>query len=273
MKHYYKLFLIFICSIFIFLGCYQNGTKKNKPVTKGRTWETKGFFQPNKATTTKIETYKICEGTEVENEITVLTCKEKGPIIFIVAGMHGDEVAGYTAINNLKDMEIKRGKVYILSPANMPGAKAEPKNRYVNEKEDLNRSFPGNEKGNNSQTLADAIYKEIKRIKPDLILDHHEARAVKTDRDFLGSSFIYTSLDGMEDLFLGMYQATKDGKLCSGEFKFYGPGPIGSMNNVVTTNLKIPVITVETYREYELERRVEEHIAVACYVLRYYGMV
>ncbi|MCQ1531367.1 M14 family metallopeptidase [Lutispora saccharofermentans] len=236
-------------------------------------WETKGLFAPEKAATTIIETYKICEGTEAENEITVLTAMEEGPTIFIVAGQHADEVAGYTAINKLKSIELKKGKVYILSPANMPGFKAEPKTRYVNAEEDLNRSFPGNKDGTKAEQLAAAIYAEIEKIKPVLILDHHEARMIKADRDFLGSSLIYTTLNGMEDLFLNMHQATQDGELCSGPFNFFGPGPIGSMNNVVANNLKIPVITVETYRAYMLERRIEEHMAIAGYVLRYYGMV
>ncbi|MDR7870236.1 MAG: succinylglutamate desuccinylase/aspartoacylase family protein [Tissierellaceae bacterium] len=236
-------------------------------------WETKGLFMPEEATTTSIETYKICEDTDVENEFTVLTAKEDGPTIFIVAGQHGDEIAGYTAIDKLKNMELKKGKVYILSPANMAGANADPKRRYVFDDEDLNRSFPGKTDGTRTELLASAIYTEIETIKPTVVLDHHEARTVKSNRDFLGSSLIYTTLDGMEDMFMDMYLATQSGELCAEPFKFYGPGPLGSMNNVVATNLKIPVITVETYRGYALERRLEEHLAIAGYVLRYYGMV
>lgn len=285
MKHYYKLLTLCFYVVLLLAGC----TSVNPPVSSAPAlspssstvadgsitgpWETKGLFTPEKATTTTIKAYKICEGTDVENEITVLTAKEEGPAIFIVAGQHADEVAGYTAINKLKDMELKKGKVYILSPANMPGFKAEPKTRYVNNREDLNRLYPGNVNGTKADLLAASIYSEIQKIKPVLVLDHHEARIIKTDKDFLGSSLIYTSLDGMEDLFMNMYQATLDRELCTEPFKFFGPGPVGSVNNVVSTNLKIPVITVETYRGYELERRIEDHIAIVGYVLRYYEMM
>jgi len=236
-------------------------------------WKTKGLFIPEKATTATLDTYKICEGTDVENEITVITAKEEGPTIFIIAGQHGDEVAGYTAINELKDMELIRGKLYILSPANLPGATAEPKRRYVFDEEDLNRSFPGKTDGTRAELLALAIYSEIERIKPVIVLDHHEARTIKTNVDFLGSSLIYSTLNGIEDMFLNMYQATLDGELCSGPFKFYSPGPIGSMNNVVAADFQIPVITVETYRGYQLERRIEDQLAIAGYILRHYEMV
>lgn len=288
MKHYYKLCTLCLCAVLSLVGCAsvapstpQSSTALISPSPSSTVadnsitgpWETKGIFSPKKASTTTIETYKICEGTDVENEITVLTAKEEGPTIFIIAGLHADEVAGYNAINNLKDMELKKGKVYILSPANMPGFKAEPKTRYVHNKEDLNRSFPGKTDGTEAELLAAAIYAEIEKVKPVLVLDHHEARIVKTDSDFLGSSLIYTTLDGIEDLFLNMHQATQDRELCAGPFNFFSPGPIGSINNVVATNLKIPVITVETYRGYVLERRIEEHMAIVGYVLRYYEMV
>lgn len=236
-------------------------------------WETMGKFEPQEAVTTTVETYKICEGKPFENEITVLTAKEKGPTIFLLAGMHGDEIAGWTAINNLKNMELKKGKVYILSPANITGANADPRVRYVSEKNDLNRSFPGNPDGNDAEVLADAITKEILKMKPVIILDHHEARVVKENRDFLGSSLIYTTLNGIDELFLDMHQATQDRKLCAEPFKFFGPGPVGSMNNYLGTTYDLPVITVETYRAYPLQRRVEEHMAIAGYVLSYYGMV
>lgn len=233
-------------------------------------WETKGAFTPQKAVTTVSETYKICAGTEMENEIVVLTAKEDGPVIFIVASVHGDEIAAYHAANQLKEMELKKGKLYILSPANRPGA--ERNTRYVFDEEDLNRSFPGKADGTRAEQLALAIYSEIEKVQPDLLLDLHEARVIQENRDFLGSSIIYTTLDGIDDLFLEMHQATQDRKLCSEPFNFFGPGPIGSINNTVATNLAIPAITVETYRGYVLERRVEDQLAILGYVLNYYGM-
>ena len=299
MKLYNKLFILWICLIVTITGCAPvelpvpdtNSQEESVPKETSNVeplvpttmvedgsittpWKTKGLFIPEEATTTTtIEAYKICEGTDVENEFTVLTATEDGPIIFIIAGQHGDEIAGYMAIDQLKNMELKKGKAYILSPANMAGANADPKRRYVFDEEDLNRSFPGKTDGTRAELLASAIYAEIEKTQPVVVLDHHEARTVKENRDFLGSSLIYTTLDGMEDMFMDMYLATQNGELCAEPFKFYGPGPIGSMNNVVATNLNIPVITVETYRGYALERRVEEHLAIAGYVLRYYGMV
>lgn len=106
-----------------------------------------------------------------------------------------------------------------------------------------------------------------------IVLDLHEAITVRENRDFLGSSLIYTILDDIAELFLDMHTATQERTLCSEPFNFFGPGPLGSINNVVASTLGIPTITVETYRAYVLERRVEDQLAIVGYVLRYYGLV
>ena len=222
---------------------------------------------------TEVSTYKIAEGTDIENEVTVLKGAEEGPTIYIVAGVHGDEIAGWMTGNLVKKVGIKAGTVHILSPANRWGAQADPRTRYVTEQQDLNRSFPGNADGNMAERVADSIFQDIKRVDPVFLFDLHEARSNVENRDFLGSSLIYTDLTEMSDMYLDMLMATETGELCSERFNFYGPGPVGSINNTVTTELGIPTITVETYRGYELERRIGDQLDIVEYVLTYYGLL
>ena len=222
---------------------------------------------------TQVSTYKLAEGTDIENEVTVLQGEEEGPTIYIVAGVHGDEIAGWMTGNLVKKIGIRAGTVHILSPANRWGAEADPRVRYVTEQEDLNRSFPGDPEGNMAQRVADSIYQDIQRVDPVFLFDLHEARANAENKDFLGSSLIYTDLSEMSDMYLEMLMATESGELCSERFNFYGPGPIGSINNTVTTQLGIPTITVETYRGYELERRIGDQLDIVEYVLRYYCLI
>ena len=143
----------------------------------------------------------------------------------------------------------------------------------MTEQQDLNRSFPGDPNGTMAERVADSIYQDIAKVDPIFLFDLHEARANKSDRDFLGSSLIYTSLDKMSDMYMDLLMATETGDLCSERFNFYGPGPVGSINNTVTTNLEIPTITVETYRGYPLERRIGDQLAIVQYVLTYYGLL
>lgn len=222
---------------------------------------------------TRVDSYLLAGGTDVENEVTVLKGEQEGPIVYLVAGIHGDEIAGWMTGNLVKKINIKAGALHILSPANRWGAGADPRTRYITQQQDLNRSFPGNSEGTMAERAADSIYQDIKQVQPVFLFDLHEARANAENRDFLGSSLIYTSLDKMDDLYLDMLLATETGELCSERFNFFGPGPIGSINNTVTTDLGIPTITVETYRGYELKRRIGDQLDLVEYVLTYYGML
>ena len=77
-----------------------------------------------------------------------------------------------------------------------------------------------------AQRVADSIYQDIQRVDPVFLFDLHEARANAENKDFLGSSLIYTDLSEMSDMYLEMLMATESGELCSERFNFYGPGPI-----------------------------------------------
>ena len=219
------------------------------------------------------ETYLIAEGTEMENEVMVIKGQEEGPTIYIVAGVHGDEQAAWETGKQLEKISIKAGTLYILAPANPWGAAQTPRSRYVSEKWDLNRSFPGNPEGNAGRLAAWSIFEDIKEKDPIFVFDLHEARVNSENYDFLGSSLIYTSLDGMEDMYLDLLLATESGAICSERFNFYAPGPAGSLNYSVTTDLGIPTITIETYRGYPLERRISDQLDIVEYVLTYYGML
>ena len=219
---------------------------------------------------TAAEEYPLLEGTEEENTVCVLRGAEEGPAVYLVAGVHGDEVAGWRAGNLLKGATLKAGTLYIVSPANLYGA--EQDQRTTKSDRDLNRNFPGDPEGWDAQRIAWSIFSDIQDKQPDLVLDLHEARAVQGGRDALGNSLICQSLDGIGDLILDALLDSEAGSLCSGALTLYGSPPAGSINQTVTEQLGIPVITVETYREEPLAQRVRNQLEFTEYVLNYYGL-
>lgn len=217
------------------------------------------------------ETRAVLPGDPLETALTVLTAAADGPAVFVVGGVHGDEIAGWMAADRLAaETRLTAGTLYILSPANRPGAEANA--RWVEAYQDLNRSFPGDPLGGAAERLAAAVYAEIEAARPAVLLDLHEASVRQSNRDFLGSSIIFTSLDGMEELVFELLAATREGRLCSGPFGYFGPGPAGSVNRAVTEGLSVPALTVETFRGDPLERRVGDHLDIARFVLSYYRM-
>ena len=214
--------------------------------------------------------YKIMEGQLTETEVLHMHSAAEGPCVYIVGAVHGDERAAWYAALLLKQASISCGDLYILVPANANGARN--LTRYVTGKQDLNRSFPGEPSGDEAEQLAYAIFNDIADKRPSLVLDLHEAIVLTQDRDFLGSTYIFTGLDGIEDLFFELLVATEEGRICHNEFGFNGPGPAGSVNAEVTRNLRIPVITVETFRGFEIGRRVYDQLDTIQFVLDFLGM-
>lgn len=216
------------------------------------------------------EAYLLLEGTELENTVQVLRGQEDGPAVYLVAGVHGDERAGWLAGNLLKKAGLKAGTLYILSPANSYGAEHDQRNTQSDR--DLNRNFPGDSQGWDAERTAAAIYEDIRDKAPALVLDLHEARVRQGERDDLGNSVICQSLDGIGDLVLELILRSGEGELCAAPITLYDSPPPGSVNRTVTLELGIPVITVETSRGEPLAQRVRSQLELVEYVLEFYRM-
>lgn len=216
------------------------------------------------------DTYTIMEGAITQTTVTHIHSPNPGPCVYIVGAVHGDEKAAVYAGRLMTKATISCGDLYVLSPANKNGF--EHNTRYVTKNQDLNRSFPGDPAGNEAEKLADAIFSDIQSKKPNLMLDLHEAIVYTEGRDFLGSTYIFTELDGMDDLFFSLLFATQDGTICHNEFGYNGPGPAGSVNAEVTRGLRVPSITVETFRGFDIYRRVQDQLDTIQFILDYLEM-
>jgi predicted deacylase len=92
----------------------------------------------------------------------ILRAKKKGPVVFITAALHGDEINGTGAIHQLlKDPEFKllRGTVILVPVLNILAF--DRHSRYLPDRRDLNRSFPGSPDGSLASRMAHIIFNEI----------------------------------------------------------------------------------------------------------------
>ena len=212
------------------------------------------------------ERYVIAEGTEWENTVVVRRGAEEGPSVYIIGGIHGDETAGWTAANLLKELCPKAGTVYILSPANVYGA--EHDKRETRSDRDLNRNFPGDPEGWDAERIAASIYTDVEECSPDLLLDLHETKGPQEsapERDDLRNAIIVNDVAPIGDL---VWELTVEGELT-----LMGSPPAGSVNRTVSEQLGIPAITLETWRGEPLAGRVARQIRFVEKVLGFYGML
>ncbi len=105
--------------------------------------------------------------------VQVIRGRRKGPVLFISAALHGDELNGIEIIRRLKRLAILRklrGTLILVPVVNVYGLNT--LSRYLPDRRDLNRSFPGSPKGSLAARIAKLFFDEIVR-KSDYGIDLH----------------------------------------------------------------------------------------------------
>lgn len=105
---------------------------------------------------------KLYDLTEMTMPVEVIRSKEDGPVLFVSAAMHGDEINGVEICRRLlKERALKKvkGTLIVVPIINIFGYNA--KSRYLPDRRDLNRSFPGSASGSLASRLANIFLTEI----------------------------------------------------------------------------------------------------------------
>ncbi len=100
--------------------------------------------------------------TEMAVPVRVIRGKKDGPRLFVCAAIHGDEINGVEIIRRLLALkQIKRlhGTLIAVPVVNVYGYTS--RTRYLPDRRDLNRSFPGSPKGSMASRLAHLFLEEI----------------------------------------------------------------------------------------------------------------
>jgi len=105
--------------------------------------------------------------------VKVVCGKRAGPVLFVSAAVHGDELNGVEIIRRLlkrKALQSIHGTLIAIPVVNVHGFLNE--SRYLPDRRDLNRSFPGSAKGSIAARLANIFLTEIV-AKADYGIDLH----------------------------------------------------------------------------------------------------
>ncbi len=95
-------------------------------------------------------------------DVYVIHGKKAGPVLFVSATIHGDEINGIEIIRrmlNTKAVSRIRGTIIAVPVVNIFGFIS--KSRYLPDRRDLNRSFPGSETGSLAARMAHVFLNEI----------------------------------------------------------------------------------------------------------------
>ncbi len=112
----------------------------------------------------EIPVARLLTGVFASLPVCVLRGTRPGPTVWLSAALHGDEIVGVEVIRSLIErIEPKklRGAIVAVPVVNVFGFVNE--SRYLPDRRDLNRSFPGSARGSLAARLADLFMTEIVR--------------------------------------------------------------------------------------------------------------
>lgn len=124
------------------------------------------------------ETYT---GDKIRMPVRVIRAKKPGPRVFVTAAIHGDEINGTGIIHDFlfgDSCQLRSGTLIFVPVVNVLGF--ENNQRYLPDRRDLNRSFPGSAKGSMAGRIAHRLMTEIV-AKCDYGIDLHSAAFQRTN--------------------------------------------------------------------------------------------
>jgi len=120
-------------------------------------------------------------GISLQIPIRILRAADDGPVGFITAALHGDELNGTGAIRSLicdDAVELRRGALILVPILNLLGFNHH--SRYLPDRRDLNRFFPGSSSGSLAGRIAHSIFTELVS-RSDFGIDLHTASIRRTN--------------------------------------------------------------------------------------------
>ncbi|WP_292952951.1 MULTISPECIES: succinylglutamate desuccinylase/aspartoacylase family protein [unclassified Neptuniibacter] len=117
---------------------------------------------PGKILQIEMPVVRLYTDTDISMPVHVIRSKRSGPTIFVSAAVHGDELNGIEIIRRLinqKSLRLVSGTIIFVPMVNVYGVLNQ--SRYMPDRRDLNRCFPGSAKGSLAGIVANKFLSEI----------------------------------------------------------------------------------------------------------------
>ncbi|QDH80099.1 succinylglutamate desuccinylase [Echinicola soli] len=119
-------------------------------------------IRPGQSINIEIAIARLPTHTLIDLPVFIRRAKEDGPVVLISGGVHGDEINGIVAVKRMLEEELLqpvRGTIIYIPLVNVYGFLSN--SRTFPDGRDLNRSFPGNNKGSLASQIAYILTNEI----------------------------------------------------------------------------------------------------------------
>jgi predicted deacylase len=118
--------------------------------------------RPGQSRSVSLPITRLVTGADVDLPVRVVHGREDGPTVWVDAAIHGDEAVGVEVVRQvLADLDPKamRGTLIAVPIVNVLGFMTG--DRYLPDRRDLNRSFPGSARGSLASRIAHLMMTEV----------------------------------------------------------------------------------------------------------------
>ncbi|NEU57716.1 succinylglutamate desuccinylase/aspartoacylase family protein [Halorussus sp. MSC15.2] len=200
-----------------------------------------GEVPPGETRHVRYEVGETYLGDPVEVPITIINGTEAGPNVFLTAAIHGDELNGVKVVQEVADRydpDDLHGTLVCLHVVNVPGYLAQQRDIPIYD-QDINRSFPGKERSNTAERMANKIYRRFVS-QCDLGIDFHTSTRNRTTMYHIRADVSNPAVDRLAHAF-------------NANVILDGEGEETSLRSVATGD-GIPTITVEMGKAHRFQR-------------------
>ncbi len=151
-------------------------------MTKREAFELGGErIAPGTRQTVDVPVSTLSDRTPVNLSVHVIHGRKPGPVLFVSAAIHGDEVIGVEIVRRLlraRALNTMAGTLLAVPIVNAFGFHNH--SRYLPDRRDLNRCFPGGAEGSMASRLAHIFMEEVVQ-RSDIGIDLHSAAIHRTN--------------------------------------------------------------------------------------------
>ncbi len=138
-------------------------------------------FAPNEPHWFEIEATTNPLGDTIRVPVCRIIGSKPGPVVAVTGVVHGDELNGAAIVHELlhdKALKLRKGELILCPVVNMTALSL--RSRYLQDRRDLNRCFPGQKRGSQAGRYAAAIFDAI--VRPaDYLIDLHTGGSQRTN--------------------------------------------------------------------------------------------
>jgi predicted deacylase len=192
-------------------------------------------------------------GSAIPTPVLVAEGVDSGPTVCMTGAVHGDELNGIETVRRLMysiDPAKLNGRVIGVPIVNLQGF--ERHSRYLPDRRDLNRFFPGNERGSSASRIAHSFFEQVVR-HCDALLDLHTGSFHRTNLPQLRANLLDESVLVLTEGFGGLVVLHSTG----------GSGTLRA--SAVAAG--IPAVTLEAGEPLRVDDKAVGHSVKAIYTL------